>query len=61
MGGSNVTYLIVGASVRDAGAKVDPFKLCLSVTTAPEPATFGVTAFCLAVLRIAHLRRERAK
>ncbi len=62
MSGSNVTYLIVGASVPDAGTKVDSFKLnALLVTTTPEPATFGVTAFCLAALGIASLRRERAK
>jgi hypothetical protein len=62
MSGSNVTYLIVGASVPDAGTLVDSFKLnALSVTTTPEPATFGATAFCLAVLGIARLRRERAK
>jgi hypothetical protein len=62
LSGSNVTYLIVGASVPDSGKQVDSFKLnALTVTTAPEPATFGVTAFCLAALGIAHLRRERAK
>jgi hypothetical protein len=62
MSGSNVTYLIVGASVPDAGTMVDSFKLnALSVTTTPEPATFGVAAFCLAALGIASLRRERAK
>ncbi len=62
MSGSNVTYLIVGASVPDAGTMVDSFKLnALSITTTPEPATFGVTAFCLAALGIASLRRERAK
>ncbi len=62
LSGSNVTYLIVGASVPDSGTQVDSFKLnALSVTTTPEPATFGVTAFCLAALGIAQLRRERAK
>jgi hypothetical protein len=62
LSGSNVRYLIVGASVPDSGTQIDSFKLnALSVTTTPEPATFGVTAFCLAALGIARLRRERAK
>jgi hypothetical protein len=63
MSGSNVTYLVVGASVPDAGTEVDSFKLnALSVVTTPEPATFGVTTFSLAALGVARLRRrERAK
>jgi hypothetical protein len=61
MSGSNVTYLIVGASVPDAGTKVDSFKLnAVSVIPVPEPATFGITVFCLAALGIAGLRREEA-
>jgi len=60
--GTDVTYLIIGASVADAGTTVDSFKLnalTVSAFATPEPGTFATLGLGLLGLGIAGLRRPR--
>ncbi|MGA2716474.1 MAG: PEP-CTERM sorting domain-containing protein [Bryobacteraceae bacterium] len=63
LAGGDVTYLLIGASVPDAGTTTDSFKLNTLtvnnvVTATPEPATFGLLGLALTGLGVYGRKRK---
>ena len=58
--GTNVSYLLVGASVPNTDGVTDAFKINSLTVTTPEPATLGTIALAMVLMGLAAWRRRTA-